>query len=108
VSEVETLRRAAALMRERALPATPGPWVADGLEGTLSAPDGGVLHVQMWSDADAEHIASWHPSVALAVADLLDAVARAVDLSGAAHHPEAMSITARATAVARAHLDGES
>jgi hypothetical protein len=24
------------------------------------------------SDADAEHIASWHPTVALAVADLLD------------------------------------
>ena len=90
----ETLRRAAALMRENAEAATPGPWSAEavGSEGFhVFAPDGSRAPMrgrarpaactwQDWeqSEADAEHIASWHPNVALPVADLLDhAAARA-------------------------------
>ena len=67
----EILRRAAALMRERAEDATfvyssltmqpgqPVPW-----------PTEDELHVDFDEDM-APHIASWHPAVALAVADLL-------------------------------------
>ena len=86
----ETLRRAAALMRERAEAATPGPWVRSGssietdhecspghdcwpVGDTYSGmkPDGSTYPRDL-NRADAEHIASWHPAVALAVADLLD------------------------------------
>lgn len=65
----ETLRRAAALMRERA-------------EGTYLATDSGDLAdwhtpadlVGMFEEeGDGDYIASWHPAVALAVADWLDA-----------------------------------
>jgi hypothetical protein len=81
----EMLRRAAALMRERAEAATrpvqsPG-WIA-GREGreferlneVYTGPecrDSRDLAVATFA-ADAQHIASWHPAVALAVADLLD------------------------------------
>lgn len=84
---VELIRRAAALMRERAEGATEGPWriysdpgcdalvVLDqygmGVQSSTTldiiAYDG-----QIYS-RDAAHIASWHPVVALAVADWLDA-----------------------------------
>jgi hypothetical protein len=74
----ETLRKAAALIRERAPHASDSPWTVD------ARPDG-----RTWIDqpedrhaismhgmpANAEHIASWHPAVALAVADWLDTVA---------------------------------
>ena len=82
----EILRRAASLMRERAEAATPGPWVASidnphfFRQPSVQAPDQG--HDEEWvaecKDAryhgasDAEHIASWHPAVALAVADWLE------------------------------------
>ena len=98
----ETLRKAANLMRERARAATPGPWSADGLEGTLSSPTGDVLHVQMWRESDAEHIASWHPVVALAVADWLDDAAAYVAAYPGYTHAEDTPLR-----VARAYL-GES
>ena len=77
----ETLRRAAALMRERAEAATTHPF---GRSWTAS-PHGDVhTGYSEWicDSADggtAEHIASWHPAVALAVADWLDAEARQID-----------------------------
>lgn len=88
----DVLRRAAALMRSRAEAAAPaGVW-----DGCCASP----LH--------ADHVASWHPAVALEVADLLDAIERAARLAGVvADHPEALSIRSRALAVARAYL-GES
>lgn len=100
----ETLRRAAALMRERAEAATPGPWSAadehellggdaepawcvsrmrPGYE-SMSPTEGYMYDLaetsingrhQEFDGPNAEHIASWHPAVALAVADWLDAVA---------------------------------
>lgn len=85
---IETLRRAASQMRERAESATQGPWSGEaiGSEGHhVFAPEGSRAPMKgrarvaactwrAWNetDVDAEHIASWHPDVALAVADLLD------------------------------------
>jgi hypothetical protein len=91
----ETLRRAAALMRERAEAAADGPWAAVVLGsegyavlGDRPAEDRRLSRLRVarlgWEDwdtdkSDAEHIASWHPAVALAVADLLDNEANAMD-----------------------------
>jgi len=78
VSELRDIRAAAALMRERALAATGSPWVADDTE-IYSEVQGGswVAETLQLDDATAgaangEHIASWDPAVAEAVADLLD------------------------------------
>lgn len=96
----ERIRRAAALMRERARAATPGPWrdstVDDNRYGALVAdqphPDrkkgggwdweasyGGCLIGESLMAADRRHIASWDPCVAMAVAYWLDLVARLLD-----------------------------
>lgn len=81
----EVLRKAARLMRQRAEIAKPGPWsylcstgagtgeavvtyASHDLESSLTVecgPDGGA-------EFDCEHFASWHPAVAIAVADWLD------------------------------------
>ena len=79
----ETLRAAAALMRSRAEAA--GQWNADVEPGDSlhlwvedfdpSDPSGQTAMQRVVGGADApwsEHIASWHPAVALAVADWLD------------------------------------
>ena len=92
----DTLRRAAALMRERAEAATGGRWahdtegavrstaiVASGSKWTAKRYGGCVVNRPSnpvdgsRANANADHIASWHPAVALAVADLLDAHADA-------------------------------
>lgn len=84
----EILRKAASLMRERAEAATPGPWIP--------------------FDADADHIASWHPAVALAVADWLDATADDWDRSTAPIPVSDIRLDARAAlAVARAYLGSD-
>src|SRR5690349_19276768 len=84
----EYLRETARLMRETAEAATPGPWtggarmVNDRHFGrmsaiTLDAPVGNLFAViGRITGADATHIAAWHPGVALAVADWLDAEAQ--------------------------------
>lgn len=81
----ERLREAAALMRSRAQLARAGIWQT---EASALAPDA-TLVVAQWRDdlrrvatcsgslpegniANAEHIASWHPAVALAAADWLE------------------------------------
>ena len=113
----ELLRRAAALMRERAEAATPGPWRTDVLSDVVADHDDvswDVADVSVlcpWPSAtehgNAAHIASWHPTVALAVADLLDAVALVAD-----HYPpievRPQSVANYALAVARAYLGEES
>lgn len=92
----ETLRRAASLMRERAEAATEGvcpAWTAAAVRHIARNCDIdceylSCEHTEADDDAgrsgsaagwgrynDAQHIASWHPAVALAVADWLDAVA---------------------------------
>lgn len=102
----ELLREAAALMRARAELASPSPWKADGEDISLG-PDPYNLAAITCSrnvEADAEHIASWHPAVALAVADWLDdAVA-----VWAALLPYRERERLTALAVARAYLSRDS
>src|SRR5690349_20508668 len=78
----ETLRRAAALMRERAEAATPGTWDPQDWDDThvvISDPDQDPIADRIADEDDALHIASWHPAVALAVAVLLDKEAEAIE-----------------------------
>lgn len=79
----ETLRRAAALMRERAEAATPGPWTARPTSTTHSITGHGrnvvVTPQTRVSEPNTQHIASWHPAVALAVADWLDTEANHIE-----------------------------
>ena len=114
------LRAAAAKMRERAEAATPGPWLTHEMSSIFvgNQADGrtsGLWEiVHMSADAltdltpesanqhraDAEHIASWHPAVALAAADLLDLAAAWVE-----DHPGSWPPANKAAlAVARAYL----
>lgn len=114
----ETLREAAALMRARAEAATPGPWNATHDPLGHHVEDGfrsrGRLAMDLGSDvpvsngrADAAHIASWHPAVALAVADWLDIMADcAAVLEGFDLDPSKTEVAA--LAVARAYLGRDS
>ena len=77
----DLLRRAAALMRDRAEAATPGPWRHDEMQATrrdghyFAVNDGSTeLLIDRGFDAgpNGAHAASWHPAVALAVADWLE------------------------------------
>lgn len=120
----EILHRAAALMRERAAAAASGPWAIDDWKPKGSWPrimaDSGesltgkdilVAHAYYpgGRGESAEHIASWDPDVALAVADLLDhAAARAESKIEHGGWPEPVWSHERdALAVARAYLGGE-
>lgn len=113
----EVLRRAAALMRERAEAAAvsaPSPWfvseadiVTDDEEPieTLSV----VTRVTHWRDAAAQrnHVASWHPAVARAVADVLDEEAQLLEgWAMYSYHPDARPADHKLVAVARAYLGG--
>ncbi|MBO9524310.1 MAG: hypothetical protein J7518_22460 [Nocardioidaceae bacterium] len=87
MSGVVMIREAASLMRERAeavqaAPVSPMDW------STCS-------HVVV---SEKEHIASWHPVVALAVADWLDWLAPFADL------PNPAFVVEHGLAVARAYL----
>lgn len=93
----EVLRRAAALMRERAEAATEGEWfvahipesavpsphaidrwyVMGFFDGDTRKPTGPSAMCEY--EPDAVHIASWHPAVALAVAEWLEAKAEQDD-----------------------------
>lgn len=82
----DLLRRAAALMRERAEKVTTGPWEFRPRRGFQSMNDSPatigfvdtagyfvMLREGTWAtECDMGYIASWHPAVALAVADWLD------------------------------------
>lgn len=58
-------------MRERAQP--PIGWSPWTCKGRYVYHDGGNPVAEAMGPRNAEHIASWHPAVALAVADLLEA-----------------------------------
>jgi hypothetical protein len=102
---VETLREAARLMRERAQAAQAiadviGDWWSDeGLRDAFAAVTGDVDVPMTGAAEDAAHIASWHPAVALAVADWLDLVADGLTELDVRTLPGD-----RALAVARAYL----
>ena len=82
MSDADLLRRAAALMRERATDAGEAwgtdKWTAgetgwdDRQGGTYDVQSAGGLVAVAGCEELAEHIASWHPAVALAVATWLD------------------------------------
>jgi hypothetical protein len=103
------LREAAALMRSRAEAATPGPWeAAQGASGGVwvEAPNTATIadidiDYSGHPEADGNHIASWHPAVALAVADWLNACALVKEV-------RAGSAQALALRVARAYLGSAS
>lgn len=104
----ETLRSAAAKIRERAEAATPGPWFVPGADDEYVGPadvvgdgePGDRYIICEHAGVDAEHIASWHPAVALAVADWLEHEAGYVG-----EGLECDGTTAHALAVARAYLN---
>jgi len=77
MSDTDLLREAAARVRETATAAAPGPWHMD--EGQRIYAEDGAYVTSPWTnderDDDLDHIALWHPGVALAVADLLDSEA---------------------------------
>lgn len=67
----ELLRRAAALMRERAEAATPGPWTSGphfqrpNCASVFAGRRTDAHYLAMYATtSNAEHIASWHPAVA--------------------------------------------
>ena len=67
-----SIRTATALMRRRAKNATPGPWRAKGDKAYATGRDHRLGFKKTGAAPDIDHLASWHPDVALAVADLLD------------------------------------
>lgn len=82
----DLLRRAAAKIRENAEVATPGPWEsrrsqqADYIGFTDTAGFFAIARQSTWgTKGDVEHIASWHPDVALAAAKWLDMTADHMD-----------------------------
>jgi len=120
---VKILREAAALMRERAEAATvhtdattsrPLPWISGGMAHAVFDLAGENI-IRQARVAATPHIASWHPAVALAVADWLDTEAdrfsehmeRQADPERRANGVWLNATTARhehALAVARAYL----
>ena len=126
VSAAEELREAARLMRERAEAAaesSPAPWVVDSeVASRLPAPYGVVFLddegspisvVESYSWAEVTHVASWHPAVALAVANWLEEEAgseeeaRRTALPGLEGFLDAFPDMDAALAVARAYLGSE-
>ena len=90
-TDTDTLRAAAALLRQRAGAATSGPWRAyHGPEHAdeaivtydddLSIALCGEEHEPQFTDGDAEHIASLHPLVAFSLAPLLEQLAGRADM----------------------------
>lgn len=69
---------AATRARELLDKATPGPWVADGLEGNLDAPSGRVAEVILWGEPDAELIAA-APTLLAELADEVERLQAKVD-----------------------------
>jgi hypothetical protein len=95
-------------MRERAEVAQgAGGWIAPKGDSFVFATDAeGEIDslVIDASDEDAEHIASWGPSVALVVADWLDAEADEQEVLGSPDEPNVTPAGTRAYSVARAYL----
>lgn len=111
----EVLREAAALMRARAEGASGSPWSPILIEDEDGSADSYVISLagltSNWEDVgesmvgqDAEHIASWHPAVALAVADWLDSTSSFVEMYGEGGAADRGYSLLRSLAVARAYL----
>lgn len=99
---IAELREAARLMRQRAA-RVPHPWA--GTERQIyPAADPMIIIAQSGVTEWADYLLSWHPDVALAVADLLENCAGQAEQSGL-WMPDALS--PGPLAVARAYLGGE-
>ena len=106
------LRRAASLMRERAeVLSFCAPWSAiparDGLPAGVVGGQRVIADLDERTDA-AVHIASWHPAVALAVADWLDAEAESHRADVVGPYPSGCCRMSQALAVARTYLGSAS
>jgi hypothetical protein len=99
-SPAAELRQAASLIRERTALVPPSPWYSAVHDVTTY--DGIDVIASSGLTVRAQYIASWHPGVALAVADWLDAEAERAEVTGYSLH----SLSPGALAVARAYLDG--
>lgn len=107
-ADADVLRRAAAAMRLNARFATRGPWAVENRVVLIAVDEcrtilghcnqGGIPE----NESNAIHIASWHPLVAVAVADLLDNEAHAMEPAP----PYNGARRSLLTAVARAYLEG--
>lgn len=110
MTPVEELRAAATLMRERARgTAEPAPWFAMRSGAVASITESSkiaftVAETSKGAGTTADHIASWHPGVALAVADWLDGIAskEAARVSCGTRYP--VTGIDEALTVARAYL----
>jgi hypothetical protein len=106
MTPVETLREAARLMRERVEALSPEfDWYSPHAMAALLAEN--PTHTRLGDPLacahDAAHIAAWHPAVALAVADWLDAEARRFE-ECQEFLPAMSGVDPNALAVARAYL----
>lgn len=107
-TETDLLHEAAALMRERAEVAAHGPWTT--VLDQVYAVHGPATWILSGGIDEARHAASWHPGVALAVADWLEhVVARSQTRISLGGKPGPVWSHERdALAVARAYLGRES
>ena len=106
VDRLDHMREApdVAELRRLAEAATPGPWEADGLEGTLDSLSTGrrVAEVTMWPEVDAVFIAAASPDVVLSLLDRLTHMTEVRDNARA----EVERLTAQIeAAIDAAHLD---
>lgn len=109
MSAADTIRRAAAVMRERAEKATPGPWIDSGRYGAVIAPElpapagcdeyGGAVVGESIDPADREYLVPLAPEFLVAVAELLELEADRDD-----EQPWTDDVTKRAEALAEQYL----
>lgn len=100
-AEVELLRRAARDMRRHAEDAHRGVWRKTQAGDVVL----GEWNIIVGDHADARHIASWDPAVALAVADLLETIAEIwVDAKTVKHYSARQTIQDRTLTIAREYL----
>ena len=97
--DAELLRRAAKLMRDHAALVPPSPWYSAVHDVTTH--DGLDVIASSGLTVRAQYVASWHPGVAVAVADLLDKIAWMGELD-----PDMLSRVGcdEAIAIARAYV----
>ncbi len=102
----EVLRKAAALMRERAQAATPGPWKVKqhAARDNCKCIKADGTYVAMYAANDAEHIASWDPAMAFSVANLMDHAAEDREETGTYNLGEWVDLLA----IARTYLGADS
>lgn len=95
-----TIRRAATRMRELAALVPPEPWYPAVHDVTTH--DGLDVIASSGLTVRAQYVASWHPGVALAVADWLDTAAQAWDAG--VEWDEALDLARRYLGETDAHL----